>query len=279
MDINTFSFLASRCRERLTEAGYSVPTGSDEDIVLAYNNVWLHRVPVRPRSICKASNYLVPEELLDGEKQFLEAVVAGQDLRPYQSTRLEDATNVDGMLFDFGIQHFHMGVTTHPTKPNFKARTDPLLFARVNNDCFFCLGFFSHGAWSQRVLLDLMHANWPKLLEPFAIKGVIGLSRTYTDAEHATLRKSQINVLTARPDGTIHMTPGGGLTTAGGSLKATIELNTLRTTCDDFDIQIAASLGALGTQKVKLEHTSGKIYAIVPQTQALLEGFPDPPAL
>ncbi len=115
-------------------------------------------MPQRPRRLHKAT-YAVPAHLVPGEQAFLSAVAAGADLLPHQSTRLETADFNDGMLNDFGIQHFHLGIGQHPTKHGFMARTEPVLFALVRDDDFYSLGCYAHGAWSETILLDLIHAT------------------------------------------------------------------------------------------------------------------------
>lgn len=147
MNLDIFQFVAGRYAARLQEADYVVPEESDAAI-LAYENVRLRSVAREPRKVRKVIGYKVPDALVEGEKAFVADVVAGADLRPYQSTRLDKADLFDAMLFDFGIQHFHTSAHQHPTKPRYRKRSDPLLFAFVTKTDLYCLGFFPHGAWS-----------------------------------------------------------------------------------------------------------------------------------
>lgn len=221
---------ATECLRQLRAAGYSVATPIDhEATILSYLNVRRRRVPIRPRKIHKA-HYSVPTHLVNGELQFLAKVASGGDLRPYQSTKIEKPTFNDGMLDDFGIQHFHLGITKHPKNPSFVARQDPLLFALVHDDDFFCIGYFSHGNWSKKTLLDIVHSNWPDAISVYSIRGA-QLTVQYTDKEHEHLRNAGINVFTTRPDGIIHTGPGGGITLAGTSIKDTLDLNRINRLC------------------------------------------------
>ena len=45
------------------------------------------------------------------------------------------------------------------------------------------------------------------------------------------MRNADINVATTRPDGTIHIGPGGGITLAGSSIRDTLALNNLNRLC------------------------------------------------
>ena len=227
--VDLFSDLAEKCRIELQRAGYSVPDGSDEEIIRAYLNVQHRRVPIRPRRIHKVS-YSVPTEVVVGEQEFLKKVETGDDLRPHQSTQLEKVDFEDGMLNDFGIQHFHLGTEQHPQKPAFVARTDMLLFALVKDDDFYSLGCYEHGCWSKSLLLDLIHQNWPELIDDHSINA-IGLPQSFDDSEHQKLRNADINVLTQRLDGTIHMGPGGGVALDGSSMKVTMDIIKTRELC------------------------------------------------
>ena len=231
--VDLFSDLAEKCRTELQRSGYSVPDGSDEEIIRAYLNVRHRRVPIRPRRIHKIS-YLVPPEPVIGEKEFLNKVEAGDDLRPHQSTQLEKVDFEDGMLNDFGIQHFHLGTKPHSRNPVFVARTEMLLFALVKEEDFYSLGCYKHGSWSKISLLDSIHANWRGLIDSHSINA-IELQQPFDDSEHEKLRNSGINVLTQRPDGEIHVGPGGGVALDRSSLKVANEIITTRRSCANIE--------------------------------------------
>ena len=128
------------------------------------------------------------------------------------------------------IMEFNISISERwpPKHPNLMKGTKELLFAVVKDNDFYALGIFDHKAWSKQALLDIVKANWPHLIKPYELVGntlkPMGLSRTYTDAGAATLRKHGINALTEGPDGSIRMGPGGGVTTDGGSLSVSREL-------------------------------------------------------
>jgi len=233
---------AAKCAAELQAAGYSLPTGPAAEIIRAYANVQHRRVPQRPRNVHRAA-YSVPALLAAGEQAFLTKVENGDDLRPYQSTKLEKAEFNDGMLNDFGIQHFHLGTGPHPTKPSFMGRTEPVLFALVRDDDFYSLGCYAHGAWSQTVPLDLIHATWPDVIASDSLNNttgieVLGLNVSYADAEVATLRMEGINALTQRPDGTIHIGPGGGVTLGGKSEKVAHGVAKIKGLCDQVEREL-----------------------------------------
>jgi hypothetical protein len=227
----------------LAKAGYAANLQPSDDALKTYLNVLHRRVPIRPRRVHKPFGYSVdPPSLLLGEQSFVAAVRAGNDLRPYQSAGLAKPTTSDQMLNDFGIQHFHLGIGPHPTQPLLKARTGPLLYALVAPDDLYCIGVFPHGAWSQQRMLDILHAEWPHTLERFAVRNTIALAQTVTDDDRTKMRKANINAPTQRPDGTIHMNPGGGATLTGGSVSVMMALNKLQRTINDLEKQIREHL-------------------------------------
>lgn len=266
--IDLYADFATNCADALVSAGYAAPTGSAEEMIRAYATVRHRRIPVRPRKVHKAP-YQVPAHLAVGESAFLGKVSAGDDLRPYQSTLLERADFNDGMLNDFGIQHFHLGTTSHPTKPGFMARTDPVLFGMAREDDFYSLGCYHHGDWSKTVALDNIHANWPDVLGSHAIKGV-QLTQTYTDEEIERLRRAGINALTQRPDGTFHVGPGGGITTAKTSTRVSLDLTKIRRLCNELHRSLTAEIEKLvasGSLRepvtIRLEQRQAQTFAVV----------------
>ena len=279
--IDLHADFASACARELQAAGYAPPTGPAAEIIRCYANVRNRRVRQCPRTVYKAS-YVVPAHLAAGEQAFLTAVEAGADLRPYQSTRLERADFNDGMLNDFGIQHFHLGTEPHQTKPGFMARTEPVLFALVRGDNFYSLGCYPHGSWSLTGLLDLIHVTWPDVIASSSLNRapggrtdspsieILGLRHNYTDDDVAKLRKAGINAITKRPDGTIHVGPGGGVTLNGKSGKVAHEVAAIKGLCDRMERELKATLapmlasGELMAQvTLRLEQRGTDTFAVV----------------
>jgi hypothetical protein len=175
------------------------------------------------------ANYLVPVNLATGEQQLLAKVAAGGDLWPHQSRKIENAVVEDGMLNDYGIQHFHLGTMHDPRHPSLIQGTKELLFAVVKDNDFYAIGVFDHKAWSKQGLLDIIQMNWQQLIKPHNLKDghrmkVVGLRHNYTDEEVEKLRKAGINAITQGADGSIHTGLGGGITANGKSLSVTRDL-------------------------------------------------------
>lgn len=120
------------------------------------------------------------------------------------------------MLNDYGIQHFHLGMTSDPRRPQLIEGTKELLFAIVKDSDFYAIGIYDHNAWTKQALLDVVHATLPSITDPYPLKygpgmKVLSLRRNYTDDEVRKLRAAGINTFQQRPDGKVQVGMGGGV--------------------------------------------------------------------
>ena len=238
--------VATRCIERLTEAGYTPAPADDEEAIYTYVSIRHRRVRPRPRTVHKAA-YTVPAHLSAGEQQLLEKVVAGGDLWPHQSRKIGKLSVEDGMLNDYGLQHFHLGTTPDAKRPNLIAGTKELLFAVVKEDAFYAIGIYDHDAWTKQALLDVIHATWPELTEALTFKDgpgmkVLGLRHNYTDEQVATLRANGVNALQQRTDGKVQMGMGGGVALDGSSFAVRRKTDRLLDHIEELQIEVEVAL-------------------------------------
>jgi hypothetical protein len=237
-------FLADMARiagERLTDAGYTVGPNDPPEVTLRkYLNVRMRRMQPAKRTTHKAKAFSCPPDHQAGFDLLIKKSEAGDDLRAYQSTSLDNPDFNDAMLQDWNINHFHLGTTLHPRNPLFINRTGPVLYAFVTNDSLYCIGVMGHGSWSDLQLLDAIYENWSDLLKPFLLHGT-QLAFAATNAEIARLRKAGVVVATQRPDGTIHGSAGMGYSTNGDSLQVTMQLTKMVQECRDAQRKVRAS--------------------------------------
>ncbi len=225
--IDLKSDVAAHCAEHLINAGYS-PPAHYKDVLELYLEVKNRRVASIPR-LYHTSGYSVSEELEKGHSLLKAKIIAGDDIWPHQSRKILKDSYEDGMLNDFGIQHFHLGTTFSQAKPELIEGTSDLLFAFVTDTEFYAIGIYNHLSWSRTELLDIVHKHWPHLTEPYSLKPNADgnhskLAYNYSDAEILELRKAGINAFTTRTDGTVTMGLGGGITGAKTSVKVFREL-------------------------------------------------------
>ena len=207
---------AGLLRQRLAAKGYPAPASeTDEETLTRYLNMLNRSIEPRPRVTKKAAGFTCPPDYQAGLDALIKVSEAGGNLRPYQSTGMEKDKYDDGMLNDWGLHHFHMGTSPHPTISGYVSRTGPLLYAVVTPDTLYCIAILQHQQWSNQQLLEVMHRDFPDLTKAGIFTSSTlepqGLAVNYTDNEVQQLRNAGISPITQRTDGTIMMGPGGGV--------------------------------------------------------------------
>ena len=152
-------------------------------------------------------------------------MVRGRNVNSFLSKQIQLATGEekpDGMLWDFGMHHFHL--STELGGSGFARRSDYLLFAVVKEEDAYFVDVRRHRTskdlgWVRQELLGIVYSNWPELIEPGILRGVKG--DVLTDQERAELRRKNVNVVTDL-DGNAVAPLGGGMTAAGSSILCTI---------------------------------------------------------
>ncbi len=149
----------------------------------------------------------------------------GQSVNGFLSTRIEFATGKgsrDGLLWDFGLHHFHLSRKPHSDKKiwekGFVERSDYLLFAIITQNHAYLVDVRPHQdpqnlGWVRQELRKIVYRNWPELIEPHILRGVRG--DMVTDEELRELRRKNVNHC---PElGGRAVAPLGGGTMADGS--------------------------------------------------------------
>ena len=168
------------------------------------------------------ANKIISEEIKLGLQQFIEKAQSGQDLTPHLSIKINKPGYKDLMFYDWGIFHFHLGTNPHPKRQEFLERTDDLLFAIADSDTatMYLINIHPHrGGFTNQDLLRILEENWPEIIEPYALKGVDGLTDNASDSDIDSFRKARINTVLQTPGCRFLIAMGGGITSAGTSLK------------------------------------------------------------
>jgi hypothetical protein len=207
-------------RAELASVRYPAPAVTDpQEVCFRYFNYRKRSVDVRPRTVEQSAEFSVPADCTTGYAALKTMIEAGADLTPHLSTHLTDPDYDDPMLNDWGIHHFHLGTTPHPTRHGFVARTGPLLYGCVMDDRFLCLQIMAHSNWTNPQLIEIWHNNWPQMLEPYKLKGFSASTPPVTDTELNQLRRGRVNTLQQLPDGSLIAPPGGGVSASGLSAQ------------------------------------------------------------
>ena len=243
ISINLFHDFAAELRERLENAGHSLlATKTPEEIFLKYYDFNRKFPPVCPRRVLKPAGFSCPSAHASGLALLESKIQRGEDLRPHLSTTVEQLDNLDLMLLDWEIFHFHLGTKLYPKNPAFIERTGPLLYARLTSDNAYFVGILEHGEWANPDLIRVLHDNWPESIETYRIKGVLGLTHEVTAADRQKLRKAQINTGIDLGNGIVYIGPGMGISTSGISINATRNLILYRRWFESAEKRILGSV-------------------------------------
>jgi len=203
--------------------GYPVDENQNVDeLGIIYYQIKLRKISTKPRKLYKSDVFYCPPKYLTGLSNLENTIINGFDLKPFCSTWLDDLDYQDKMLFDWNIHHFHLGNAMESN--GYVTRTGPLAYAFVTEEAIHLIQIFSHGEWTNKDLLNIVDNNWPLLLEPYYIRGVVDIEYELDSIDHQKLRRKNINTIN-KINGKFLMGPGMGLTSDGSSTRAVISKN------------------------------------------------------
>jgi hypothetical protein len=151
---------------------------------------------------------------------------AGESLLPHMSYQIRRADFEDYLYSDWKIVHLHLD-TIPSVKPHlqtklvhFVERTGPVLFGYVTENGLYLIDILEHGSWAERELFEILHKNWPGVIEPYRLKGLPGTGTWILSSEEILrLRKAGIHINLEMSDGSLYRPLGGGLATSGANAQ------------------------------------------------------------
>nr|WP_248312904.1 hypothetical protein [Burkholderia ambifaria] len=161
----------------------------------------------------------------------------GDDINPFQSKGLlrsdssgkRRSERTDLLWADWGIHHLHLAEAS--TDDYFSARGDFLLFAMFGVAVALFIDIRPHSGdsllFAREDLIRVVARNWPAVIEPFELKGMLAREREASDGDRKVLRKSGLDAPLVI-DGKAYFSPGGGVTTASTPGKVTDAMLKLR---------------------------------------------------
>jgi hypothetical protein len=225
---------------KLTAKGFKVKAGIQADELSRMNwNVIFRHVPVQPRTVVRAAEFVCPPEHGAGLAGLAGRFEQGEDVNPWLSTKYRRGQFNDKLLNDWGIHHFHLGLTP-------EERHDHCLFAKVVLDAVFFVHILPHDRYTDRDLLRRIHLNWPRLLERFRVVGVTGPD--LDDEEVQAIRDKNGNVALLMPDGVTYFPPGGGLMSTGLSSRVRMNADFAIDTIREHQARIEADIDSIAEQ-------------------------------
>lgn len=185
----------------------------EEDIPIVYFNLKRRLISSHPRKIEKAKDFCCPSRLQNDLTILERKIERGEDLTPYLSRQLhktsQKGATYDDLLNDWNIHHLHFKTTG----------TNELLFVWVEEDVIYEIGIYDHDSWTDKDILEKVLLNWENLL---ITHKMLGTPAFITDEKLSIgeMRKNNINIPIKLSDGNCYSNIGGGITSAGTSVKA-----------------------------------------------------------
>jgi hypothetical protein len=108
-------------RERMIKVqGWSAAQVSalgDGDVCFRYFDALRRRITAVPRAVTVADDFVCPPEHQAGSNELQKKVRKGQDINANLSKRHASLVNLDGIMAEWGVHHFHLGVTVDSKNP------------------------------------------------------------------------------------------------------------------------------------------------------------------
>jgi hypothetical protein len=245
------------------EVGYN-DLSDDRQIIGRWVNVQLKLIRPEARNVVKSPKVTILSDPDTSTSLSLveEKFRKGENVNPHLSKSIFQQDYTDYLFSDWGIYHLHLSTVVEGKY--FMKRSNNLLFVMIRQQEVYFIDVRPHDeqwVFAQKALLQIVHDEWPHILERFKLKGIVGLEREIDDpGKIAMMRKSGMNAL-HRIGNDYYAPMGGGITTAGTSLQVTIEVDKLyrmvRNAMDHVQknqTDIAAKIGeAIGTFPSRLD--------------------------
>ena len=196
-----------------------------EDLWYEYLNMQKKSVRPQKRVVHYSKEFTCPPEVELGLKLLERKFENGDDVSLHLSKDATSPSEFDGLLYDWGIYHFHLGEVIDNQTGRIE-RTGPVLFAKVDNENVYCINIYNHGKnvqqpWSKQEMLRIIHNNWPQTIAKWKLPDGIELYPENilpsSDTQYASLRKSGISMPIFIDKGIAYFSPGGGYMSTGHS--------------------------------------------------------------
>lgn len=190
---------------------------SKQGAIYEYHRYKYRIISTHPRKVVEANGLFIPMKFMAAYREIVKDITSGLSLKKYQSRKLKNVNYDDDMLSHWRIQHFHLGNTLD--EDGFIKRTKELLFIFFTKQTAYIVGVFSHDAWCDLDVIEIIHKNWPNEILRFK-RG--NSEKVLTENEYKILRRKNCNATIVLRDGTEYFGPGFGVTMGGYPVEATI---------------------------------------------------------
>ncbi len=212
--------------ETLKEKGFKFKDCTSQmDSIHTYLDFQHKLIMPKPRSVEYSNEFTCPLHLRNGFCSLERKIIYGDTLFPHLSRQISKASKQDGLLFDWGIHHLHLGVNQDKKYPYLAEGTEEILYVIFNRDTAYLLTIDTHNKFADIDLLRIVKKSFPFLIDKYKMKG-IWPGETLTSERITKLRRAGVSPI-SEVDGDLYIPPGGGINRAGGSLTSIIKIQTI----------------------------------------------------
>jgi len=220
-----------------------------ENLLVHFFTVNFRRVPTANWNTHISNKLQGRNEILD----IVEKLESGEDVNNFLSSKvkkLNQAKNSDLLRSEWGIHHLHFK----------ESRSKDLLFVYFNESDAYLIDILPHEksdgsvvTWTNTNLIQIIHDNWPHLIEPYIYKTNSDAPVLMTEQRRA-LRKRAANTNIVVSDGTEYVPLGGGFSPSKHPVLAVTQSNFLLLTVKNIQADIEEN--HIAVKQALADHTS-----------------------
>lgn len=271
-----FYFSKNKDLDGKLRGGASLNGGDRMSCVEYFYNV-IDRIPRRnARVVEECQGIVVPSELQTGYEMLKSELKKGDDLLPRMSRQSKDLDYHDGMLDDWGVCHFHLGVRGDLKHNGLIEGTGKIAYVYFApyEDVAYVVDVADHGKWGDVDVLERLLASFPEALAAWEMKGFTAISFNAQGLDRVSLRKAFVNSAT-EVKGRVYCSPWGGVMSNGVRMRAAMEILHSRRFLDQIDGLLPEKLKGLGIPEEQVDNLILKGFSYGRNWYVLLENPQD----
>ncbi|MNG96012.1 hypothetical protein D3C81_212890 [compost metagenome] len=198
-----------------------------------------------PRKIALSNAFpkaSLPPSAQRGLSSLLRKFTTGENVNPYQGRGLIIRNDTSGskkhartdlLYADWNMLHFHLSDEIIPSGQFFSKPADYLAFCMIGGDVVAVVDVLPHpdrAGFANTDLFATLANSWPQYIAQYELNGILA-GNTFSSSDISQLREAGVTTFIEH-DGKVYMGPGGGITSAGTSLRVGRSSDYLRDTAD-----------------------------------------------
>lgn len=266
--VGEVSFKQNQRLQKIFENGAKGVVSEQEkwDMVRWYYN-WKDRIPkCRPREVKLCRDVTIPPVCKEGWECLRQALVSGEDLRPWMSNRSSEVDYFDAMYRYWRIFHFHLG----EIKNGRVARTGPIAYCYFDEQTCYLIAVEGHKHWADPDLIKRLNGAYPDVLKKFECADK-GYAIDCATKEYEEMRKHMVNAI-ERIDDERYMFIGSPISMDGnaGSVWRNLRIfenwlknaeSIVRDQANEIGVELTRFMGEIDVLLLRLEEANMQMVA------------------